>query len=513
MFYRIVTGGYKKGLIVGKNRTEIAAQKALNKDLRSPLYTTSDCLVVYETPAELEVGAVNSEAAEQCIFIHRQQVGLMLMLELLELRQNEADTNFLCERITVHEWSLESLEKEFLEQAQAIIAKREERQRKAAERHALIVATQSELSKQRAEFTYTFPAVAGIQAGKQYYVAQIPYKALIRLFTFDDEFIPAELRAQRQLNEARAKKISQYVTDNTLDYVLPALTASCDTSMHFEAAGVEGANNRIGLLHIPMDAILLINDGQHRRRGIELALKENRCLADETVALTLYYDQGLKQSQQMFADINANQVKPSSAINTLYNHRNDYSVWVLDLLAQMPEIKFRVEMETASIGKKSLKLWSIVAIKKAISILTGYTDKNFHEATADNKANSKDLVIGFFNALSDHLPFWSQMVEGQIAASEVRESLLIGHAVFLEALCIVGRIVIEQNNSELWSPLQSLSHIDVSKAAKCWHGRCIVMGRMNKSTAGVKSTALQLCTHVGILPPPELREFEQLKAG
>lgn len=114
--------------------------------------------------------------------------------------------------------------------------------------------------------------------------------------------MPAELRAQRNLNETRAKAIANYILSNP-DYVLPAITASCDASMTFDLLNEQHA---VGLLQIPLDATLLINDGQHRRRGIEIALQDNPSLADHAVSVTIFYDRGLHASQQMFADINSN---------------------------------------------------------------------------------------------------------------------------------------------------------------------------------------------------------------
>jgi DNA sulfur modification protein DndB len=46
-------------------------------------------------------------------------------------------------------------------------------------------------------FTYTFPALRGIQAGKEYYVAMCPLELLPKIFLFDDASLPPELRAQR----------------------------------------------------------------------------------------------------------------------------------------------------------------------------------------------------------------------------------------------------------------------------------------------------------------------------
>ena len=88
------------------------------------------------------------------------------------------------------------------------------------------------------------------------------------MFVFDDEEVPAELRAQRTLNRHRIPEIAQYLIENRDGYVVSALTASVDTSVRFEPLGGRAATGSIGTLEIPMDAQLLINDGQHRRAAI-----------------------------------------------------------------------------------------------------------------------------------------------------------------------------------------------------------------------------------------------------
>ena len=46
------------------------------------------------------------------------------------------------------------------------------------------------------DFTYKFPAVKGCQARKEYYIAMVPLKYLIKIFGRDEEYLPPEHRAQ-----------------------------------------------------------------------------------------------------------------------------------------------------------------------------------------------------------------------------------------------------------------------------------------------------------------------------
>lgn len=59
------------------------------------------------------------------------------------------------------------------------------------------------------QFKYTFPAVRGIQAGKEYYISMVPLKLLPRLFPTEEDIVLPEYRAQRKINEARIPEIKK----------------------------------------------------------------------------------------------------------------------------------------------------------------------------------------------------------------------------------------------------------------------------------------------------------------
>ena len=74
-------------------------------------------------------------------------------------------------------------------------------------------------------FSYKFPAVKGIQAGREYYVSMVPLKILPKLFITDTDVVSPEFRAQRRLNETRIPAIKNYILDNRSSYVFSALSA------------------------------------------------------------------------------------------------------------------------------------------------------------------------------------------------------------------------------------------------------------------------------------------------
>ena len=144
-----------------------------------------------------------------------------------------------------------------------------------------------------APFEYVFPAIRGIQAQREYFVSMCPLPLIPKIFLFDEEELVPELRAQRTLNRARVPEIAQYMTDNPKDYAFSALTASVDGDLIFDPLSeVQDEAKRVGLLHVPMSARFIINDGQHRRAAIEAALRENPDLAYESIAVVFFQDRG-----------------------------------------------------------------------------------------------------------------------------------------------------------------------------------------------------------------------------
>ncbi len=114
------------------------------------------------------------------------------------------------------------------------------------------------------EYMHKFPAVRGMQAGRPCYIAMCPMRLVPKLFVFDEDVVPPELRAQRRLNETRIPDIASYLIENPSSYTLSAITASIDGSVIFEPLADTGPAVNLGLLSIGMDTQILINDGQHR---------------------------------------------------------------------------------------------------------------------------------------------------------------------------------------------------------------------------------------------------------
>lgn len=408
---------------------------------------------------------------------------------------------------------------EFGEAADLEIQRREDRDLEMAATRARIASLEKDVCPDdRNAITISFPAVRGIQAGKEFFAAQVPFIQLTKMFVFDDEVLPAELRMQRELNTRRAVGISNYIVENQRDYVLPALTSSVSARMWFDALpGNHG--QRLGMLNIPLDAVMLINDGQHRRSGIEMAIRRVPDLKSEMVTVVFFYDEGLKRSQQIFSDINCKQVKPSAALSALFDHRELVNIWLKEVMQGVPGLTSKIEKETASVGAKSSRLWSVVSFKKFMSALCGVNDGNAELILADAKQRKASIAffIRFFAALAEHVPGWAPMMGGLLPASEVREDMLIGHAVFLEALAVACRpLLLDERGIPAWevcdlTSLAKLASINPSKTAPSWKYRAVnINGTMNKTAFGVVATASVLRGVMELPLSPDMLKADSL---
>lgn len=220
-------------------------------------------------------------------------------------------------------------------------------------------------------FSYNFPAIRGKQAGKNYYVVMCPLRLIPKIFLFDEEEIPPEYRAQRILNKNRIPEMTNYIVEHPDDYVFSSLTASVDGEMNFEPFSKKSTYKDLGNLKISLDSRFLINDGQHRRAAIEEALKIAPELGNETISVVFFHDEGLKKSQQIFADLNRHAVNTTSSIGILYDHRDELALITKEIVDEIPLLSRYTDKEKVSLSKNSPKLLSLNHIFNANLRLLG----------------------------------------------------------------------------------------------------------------------------------------------
>jgi DNA sulfur modification protein DndB len=351
-------------------------------------------------------------------------------------------------------------------------------------------------------FGYTFPAIRGVQARREFYVSMCPLRLIPRIFLFDDEELSPEVRAQRVLNRARIPELARYIVGNRDGYVFSAITASVDAQVRFEALGPSGEGSAVGLLHIPMDARFIINDGQHRRAAIEAAMRECTDLGDESIAVVFFLDKGLARSQQMFADLNRHAIRPSRSIGVLYDHRDALAGLTRGAVLRSTFYRDVVEMERTSLSPRSRKLFTLSAIYAANAALLG-------EKSGEPGPVEEVTVTDFWDQLIEHFPEWSLVRQGKMAAGEVRQSSIHSHGVVLQAIAVVARAAMAASPDTWRSALGGLASIDWSRAnSGMWEGRAMSAGRVTKAGHNVVLTANAIKSALGLRLSPEEQRTE-----
>lgn len=351
-------------------------------------------------------------------------------------------------------------------------------------------------------FQYIFPAIRGIQAKREYYVSMCPLHLIPKIFIWDEEVLPPELRAQRILNKSRVPEMARYLTEGPENYVFSAITASIDADVIFEPLGEESNSNQVGVLRVPMSARFIINDGQHRRAAIEMALHENPDLGNETIAVVFFLDRGLTRCQQMFADLNRYAIRPSRSLGLLYDHRDEMASIAKLIALKSTAFKDVVEMEKSTLSARSRKLFTLSAIYTGTSALL-----NKIETEAEGERSS--LAIEFWNEVDRHIPEWGLVRDRKLTSGEVRQDFIHSHGVALHALGKVGNELLRKQPKQWKNKLNKLSSINWARSnSDFWEGRALVIGRVSKANQSVVLTTNILKKHLGMKLKPEEQEIE-----
>jgi DNA sulfur modification protein DndB len=208
----------------------------------------------------------------------------------------------------------------------------------------------------------------------------------------------------------------------------------------------------------------------------------------------------------MFSDLNKNAVKPTKSLNILYDHRDKFSKFIVDLTSSVDIFKDRVELEKTTISNRSTKAFTLNGISDATLHLFGITKTR--KLTKDEEETAKE----FWNLVSKYIPEWNLLVEGKIASADLRKEFVHGNTNTLNALGIVGRILIREYPEEWKEKIKELRNINWSRTNSQWEGRLLLNGRMLKNAIGVELAANTILENCGV-QLPEDRVKQEKKNG
>lgn len=324
------------------------------------------------------------------------------------------------------------------------------------------------------DHNYSFPAVKGIQARKEYYIAMIPLKMLPVLFSENEAAVIPEQRAQRKLNETRIPLISKYILDNRDSYVFSALAASIDGRYSFKP---NPTNRNTGTLEISDKARFLINDGQHRKAAILNAISEDPSLEEETISIVLYADQGLQRSQQIFTDLNKNAVKTSNSISELYDSRDELAVVTRNVIWNIGFLNKYTDKEKDILGKYSSSLFTLNTFYTANKYIIGKNDVKGYE----------DFLLRFWTLVTENMKLWQELKDGERTKVDLRENYIATQSIVIQAFGRVGNYLFS-HQEDMEGHLKRIEEIDWSRNSKQWYMRAV--GKRGRIIANKRAALL-----------------------
>jgi len=331
---------------------------------------------------------------------------------------------------------------------------------------------------------YNFTAIRGMQSEREFYVTICPMDLIPKIFLYNEEQLPPSMRAQRTLNKARIPDIASYLAKNQDDYILSSITASIDGEVIFDPIK---ENSSLGTLKIPMDSRIIINDGQHRRAAIERAIQMNADLAYDSISVVFYIDIGLKKSQQMFADLNKNAVKPSRSLNILYNHRSPLARYLIQLLNEINIFQDQVELEKTSISNRSKKIFTLSNLYQASVDLLDYKEKSMSLTT-----EMKEFCFNFWKFLNENMREWQMIMSSKLKPIDVRNQYISTHGVTLQALARVANELKRKFPIKWTDRFSGIKEIDWSRSNLIWHGRAIINSRVRKNIDNIELVKIEI---------------------
>jgi DNA sulfur modification protein DndB len=356
-------------------------------------------------------------------------------------------------------------------------------------------------------FYYTLPAVSGLQAGREYFVAMCPLILVPRLFPLQNDRLRPELQLQRIVNLGRVPEIAQYLTQHARSYVLGSLTGSVDAEVVFEKLpGAEGFAVP-GYLKIPMTAQLLLHDGLHRRAAIESVLASRPELRGETISLVLFVDPGLRHAEQMFTDLKRNERHSARSRSLLCDHRDELARLVKALLSRVHVFTDLTETARSTISNRSSKLFTFSGLYHATAALLADCQQ---ESFAARLATAAEFWAEVAKQISD----WQRAKEQKVTTAELRRDYVHAHALALAALARAGKALLAKYPRTWRNKLRRLATLDWSRQnSRLWEGRAMIGGRISKARTCVILTGNAIKRHLKVPLTAEEEEVEERLTG
>lgn len=309
--------------------------------------------------------------------------------------------------------------------------------------------------------TIRVPAFRSQQGRRELYHALMTNRQIADFFDvrFDEAHENKE-PSQRPLQPKHAQAIADYVLEDRESYVLGALVYAVEHSPAFK--GISGVGE---VVLDPADMYWSI-DGQHRHRGLQLAIADDPKLADEVTAVLIYVEPDLASRRQMFADMNGKAKRVTRSQNVLFDSRDMFSRIARTLALEAP-LRKHVEFHSAS-PKRGSQLWiTLVALQEIARSLQLGSAKvtksaiDFDTALADARA--------FIGVVHDARPEIRKACSGDADMVKLREESILVSSTTMRVLAAAAFDRMREDGVLSFGHYAGrLGEIDFSPANRAW---------------------------------------------
>lgn len=313
-----------------------------------------------------------------------------------------------------------------------------------------------------------FPALEGRMGDRDFYMAVMTLQEAAMLFEPTSPTLPAELRAQRPLQEKRIPEIVQYLLDKETDWVFGSITVSFDGDLEY--------SEKSQRLRLAAETDFVIVDGQHRVAAIKRAINEDPTLRKQQIGVMFIPFEGLDRNQQIFSDLNRTVQKTSRSLDILYDHDDPLNGVVKAVAARVDLFHGRVEKNQTSLAVRSRHFITLSSLYDACRQLLGGQAAVSGLKDDDAAAEAEEFCVEYWNRLSELIFPWRMVKTGQMKPAEARVEYIVTHAVAFWALGSAGAQAFEVQGRQDWRQEQNwdflmpLSDIDWLKTNADWQG-------------------------------------------
>lgn len=312
------------------------------------------------------------------------------------------------------------------------------------------------------------------QGGRTVYAIDLSIFELVYFLPKPDPDKPLDSNSsQRRIVPKHAQDFANYLLSEP-EWVSPALLLRSHPIFRFEP--IEGFNTgttQLGILSVPKDAKSEIGivDGQHRTLGFHLAWEQlteqikaardnaaaaarledpqlraehesdladltsrRDALAAERVSLQIVLVESAATARRIFVDINDNAKGITGSVRARFDDRTAVGRALNSVLDGSTLLANRVDLEQDRVGPNSSHLLGakhVADVIRALAVGNGRIGRVVAQSLKD--AALVDEYEAFESALISAFPVLDELIEGEVAAADLRQRHLIGSNVILRS--------------------------------------------------------------------------------